>query len=76
MQVHKNTKYKQGIGLSLSLLSHSLILFLSLSRMNKQNYTAHCNYCQIIYVTSSSFFLTVVPSEWLGAISHVFKIDQ
>lgn len=67
MQVHKNTKYKQGIGQSLSL---------SLSRMNKQNYTAHFNYCHIIHVTSSSFFLTVVPSEWLGAISHIFKIDQ
>lgn len=68
MQVHKNTKYKQGIGQSLSLsLSHSLSL--SLPRMNKQNYTAHFNYCQIIHVT-------VVPSEWLGAISHVFKIDQ
>lgn len=75
MQVHKNTKYKQGIGQSLSLsLSHSLSL--SLPRMNKQNYTAHFNYCRIIHATSSSFFLTVVPSEWLGAISHVFKIDQ
>lgn len=72
MQVHKNTKYKQGIGRSLSLSSHSL----SLPRMNKQNYTAHFNYCHIIHVTSSSFFLTVVPSEWLGAISHVFKSDQ
>lgn len=75
MQVHKNTKYKQGIGQSLSLsLSHYLSI--SLPRMNKQNYTAHFNYCRIMHVTSSSFFLTVVPSEWLGAISHVFKIDQ
>lgn len=74
MQVHKNTKYKQGIGQSLSSLTLSFSL--SLPRMNKQNYTAHFNYCRIIHVTSSSFFLTVVPSEWLGAISHVFKIDQ